>query len=58
MGNLLLILGVLLVSLVLFTQLTERFAKPMDPAKVAQISRWILPLVGVVIVLQAIRYFF
>jgi hypothetical protein len=42
----------------LMVVLVERFAKPMDPEKMRRLSRWILPLVGLAIVLQMINYFF
>ena len=57
MTNLIIILAVLFASLFLFINLTERFAKPMEPEKVAQLSRWILPLVGLLIVIQLFRHY-
>jgi cadmium resistance protein CadD (predicted permease) len=57
-GNLLLILGILFVSLFAFIYLTERVAKPMDPEKVAKLSRWIIPLVALSILIQLFRSYF
>lgn len=56
MSNLLLILLCLGAALILFVNLTERFATPMSAEKLAKISRWILPLVGLLIVIQLVRY--
>ena len=58
MGNLLLILGILFVSLFAFIHFTERVAKPMDPEKVAKLSRWIIPLVALSILIQLFRSYF
>ena len=56
MSNLMLILLCLGIALVLFVYLTERFAAPMPPEKLAKISQWIWPLVGLMIVIQLFRY--
>jgi hypothetical protein len=40
----------------LMVVLGEKFAKPMEPEKLSKITRWILPLVGIGIVLQMLRY--
>ena len=34
----------------------EKVAKPMEPEKLQRITRWILPLVGLSIVIQMFRY--
>lgn len=56
LSNLLLILLCLAVALILFSNLTERFATPIAPEKLAKLSRWILPLVGLMIIAQLIDY--
>ena len=58
MNNLLLILFFLFVGVALMVFLGERFAKPADPEKTQRIARWIMPLVGLMLVLSAGRYFF
>ena len=35
----------------------EKFGSPMSPEKQASLSRWILPLVGLSIVLAMVKYF-
>jgi hypothetical protein len=40
----------------LMVVLGERFAKPMEPEKLQKVTRWILPLVGIAILLQMLRY--
>ncbi len=38
--------------------LGDRFGKPEDPEKMARIQRWIMPLVGLMLVLSAAKFFF
>jgi len=40
----------------LMVVLGERFAKPMEPEKLRKVTRWIMPLVGIAIILQLLRY--
>jgi hypothetical protein len=40
----------------LMVVLGERFAKPMEPEKLRKVTRWILPLMGIAIVLSLLRY--
>jgi hypothetical protein len=56
MNTLLLLLLFIFGGVALMVVLGERFAKPLEPEKMQRISRWILPLVGVAIVLQMFRY--
>ncbi len=56
-NNLFLILIVLFVALFAFIHITERYAKPMSAEQTAKISRWILPLVGISIVIGLLRQF-
>lgn len=58
MKNLLLLLLFIFGGVALMVVLGERFAKPMEPEKVARLSRWIIPLVAVAIIVQMINYFF
>ena len=58
MENLLLILVFIFGGIWLLSVILERFASPADPEKMARLSRWIYPLVGLLLVLSAARYFF
>jgi hypothetical protein len=57
MGTLLIILGVLFVSLVIIIPLVERFAKRYSAEELSKLTRWILPLLLLLMILQALRYF-
>ena len=57
MNTLLLILLFIFGGVALMVVLGERFAKPMEPEQLQKITRWILPLVGLSILLGLIRYF-
>lgn len=56
MNTLLLILLFIFGGVALMVVLGERFAKPLEPEQLQKITRWILPLVGLSIVLAMIRY--
>jgi hypothetical protein len=55
-NTLLLILLFIFGGVALMVVLGERFAKPLEPEQLQKITRWILPLVGLSIVLAMIRY--
>jgi cadmium resistance protein CadD (predicted permease) len=57
MNNLLVILVVIFSGVALMVVLGERFAKPADPEKMQKLQRWILPLVGLSLVLSLVRYY-
>jgi len=57
-GNLLTILGVLLLALAIIVPLVERFGRRHTDQELSSISRWVIPLLAVLMVAQAIRYFF
>lgn len=57
MNNLLILLLFVFGGVALMVLLGERFAKPADEEKLAKVSRWIMPLVGVMLVLSALNYF-
>jgi hypothetical protein len=42
----------------LMVVLGERFAKPADPQRTAQLQRWLIPLVGLMLVLSLLDYHF
>ena len=56
MNTLLLLLLFIFGRVALMVVLGERFAKPMEPEQLHKVSRWILPLVGLSIVLAMFRY--
>lgn len=37
--------------------LLERFAKPADPQRLARLQRWLVPLVGLMLVLSVLNYY-
>jgi hypothetical protein len=58
MNTLFMLLLFIFGGVALMVVLVERFAKPMDPEKVHKLSRWIIPLIALVIIVQMLRYFF
>ncbi len=56
MNTLVVLLLFIFGGVALMVVLGEKFAKPMEPEKLHKITRWILPLVGVSIVIQMFRY--
>ena len=56
MNTLLMLLLFIFGGVALMVVLGEKFAKPMEPGKLQKITRWILPLVGLSILIQMIRY--
>jgi len=56
MNTLLLLLLFIFGGVALMVVLGEKFAKPLPPEKLQRLSRWILPLVGLSILIQMFRY--
>ena len=56
MNTLLLLLLFIFGGVALMVVLGEKFSKPMEPEKLRQITRWILPLVGLSILIRMIQY--
>ncbi len=56
MDTLLLLLLFIFGGVALMVVLGERFAKPIESEKLGKITRWILPLVGLSIIIQMFRY--
>lgn len=54
---LLLVLLLLFGGVALMVVLGERFARPPDPARMRRFQRWLLPLVGVMLVLSLIDHY-
>jgi hypothetical protein len=57
MNNLLLLLLLIFGGVALMVVFGERFAKPADPERMNQLRRWLLPLVGLSLVLSLITYY-
>ena len=57
MGNLFTLLVVLFAAVALMVFVLERFAKPMSDEQTANVSRWILPLLLVLVLLSMFRVF-
>ena len=57
MNDLLLLLLLIFGGVALMVVLGERFAKPIEPERMRRQSRWIYPLVGVMLVHSLVRYY-
>ena len=55
--NILIIIGVLLVCLLILVPLAERFSGNVDNQAVAKWSKWIFPLIALLMVLRLIDYY-
>ena len=58
MSNLLVALLLIFGGVILMIVIGERFAKPADPQRMAQLQRWLMPLVGVMLVLSMLKFYF
>ncbi|HEY6131626.1 MAG TPA: hypothetical protein VIV27_06375 [Halioglobus sp.] len=58
MQNLLLLLLLIFGGVALMVVLGERFGKPADPQHLRRLQRWLLPLVGLLLVLSLLKYYF
>ena len=58
MNNLLLLLLLIFGGVALMVVLGEKFAKPADPQRLAQLRRWLIPLVGLMLVLSLANHIF
>lgn len=57
MHNLLMLLLFVFGSVALMVFLGERFARPADPERIARMRRWLIPLVGVMLVLSLLDFY-
>jgi len=57
LGNLALILLLIFAGVAAMVFLGGRFARPADPQQMQRLSRWIVPLVGLMLVLSAINFY-
>lgn len=58
MNNLLLILLFVFGGVALMVVLGERFAQPADSERMRQLRRWLIPLVGLMLVLSVAEHYF
>ena len=56
-NNVMLILLLIFGGVALMVVLGERFAKPADPQRMRQLRRWLMPLVGVMLLLSLIDFY-
>jgi hypothetical protein len=57
MNNVLLILLFIFGGVALMVVFGERFAKPADPQRMQQLRRWLIPLVGVMLLLSLVDFY-
>lgn len=57
MGNLLLILLLIFAGVGLMVILGERFGSTPDQQRLQQLRRWLMPLVGLMLVLSLVKYY-
>ena len=57
MDTLLLVLLLIFGGVALMVVLGERFARPPDPQRLRQLQRWLLPLVGLMLVLSLVKHY-
>jgi len=58
MPDIILILGILFIALIIMVTLVDRFGKKQSSEEVSRISRWVIPLMAAIMVLQLLAYFF
>ena len=57
MTNLLLVLLAIFGGVALMVTLLQRFASPVDPQRMRRLQRWLIPLVGLMLVLSAVEFY-
>lgn len=55
--NLLLLLLGIFAGVALMAVVSKRFAGSTDPQRMRQLQRWLLPLVGLMLVLSLLKYY-
>jgi hypothetical protein len=58
MGTLLAILAVLFLALIVIVPLVEKYAPKGEQRNYGNITRWILPLMALIILAQMLRHYF
>ena len=56
MGVLIAILAILFISLFILIPLLEKYGKERSPKELQNITRWVIPLMIILIIATAIRY--
>jgi peptidoglycan biosynthesis protein MviN/MurJ (putative lipid II flippase) len=57
LSNLLLVLLAIFAGVALMVVLGERFAAPADSRRMQQLRRWLIPLVGLMLLLSLVDYY-
>lgn len=57
MSELFLVLLFIFGGVALMVVLGERFARPADPRRMQQLRRWLIPLVGVMLLLSLLDFY-
>jgi len=57
MKTLIILLLLIFAGVALMVVLGDRFAKPVDPARLNRLRRWLIPLVGLMLVLSIVNYY-
>lgn len=57
MNNLVVLLLCIFAGVALMVVLGERFGSPADPERMRRLQRWLLPLVGLALVLSLLKYY-
>lgn len=58
MENLFKLLLILFAAVAAMVFVLERFGKPMEAEHQAKLSRWVLPLIAVLLIAQLFRHYF
>jgi hypothetical protein len=57
MNTLLLLLLLIFFGVAVMVVVGKRFAKPVDPQNMARLQRWLMPLVGLMLVLSLVEFY-
>lgn len=52
------ILAILFLALIIIVPLVEKYGKSYSQEEVSKISRWVLPLIGLLLVVQLLAFIF
>jgi uncharacterized membrane protein YfcA len=57
MGNLVLLLLLIFAGVALMVVIGQRFAKPASPEQMRKLQRWLIPLIGLSLVLSVVTHY-
>ena len=57
MADLILVLLAVFAGLALMVTVLDRFASPVSPPRMRQLQRWLVPLVGLMLVLSLVDFY-